>query len=163
VHAGLLPLDPQIATASDWGKATEVTTSIPGFNGLDGGWITAITCPSAGNCVAGGIDNVERDALASSVFLVTEVHGFWGKAIPLPGTPRLNHGDQAGLNQISCSSPGNCGAAGYLSVAYDYGFVYTQPFVVNEVNGTWGKAIEVPGIKPLPLSDGQSAATTAQP
>ncbi len=144
-----------------WGKATEVTTSIPGFNGPDGDWITAITCPSAGNCVAGGIDNVERDALASSVFLVTEVAGIWGKAIPVPGTPKLNQGDQAGLNQISCSSPGNCGAAGYLSVAYDYGFVYTQPFVVNEVNDTWGKTIEVPGIKPLPLSDGQNSATAA--
>jgi hypothetical protein len=144
-----------------WGQATAVTSSIPGFDGPDGDWITAITCPSAGNCVAGGIDNVEHDALSSAVFIVTEVNGTWGQAIPVPGTPKLNQGDQAGLNQISCSSPGNCGVAGYLSVAYGYGFVYTQPFVATEVNGKWSNAIEVPGIKPLPPKDGQSAGTTA--
>ena len=147
-------------TRGTWGTAIEVATSIPGFNGPDGDWITALSCPSAGNCVAGGVDNVERDALASQVFIVTQVHGTWGKAIPVPGTTKINQGDQAWLNQISCSSAGNCGIAGYFSVAYDYGFVYTQPFVVNQVHGTWGKAIEVPGIKPLPLSDGQSAGTT---
>jgi hypothetical protein len=144
-----------------WGQATAVTSSIPDFDGPDGDWITAMTCPSAGNCVAGGIDNVEHDALSSAVFIVTEVNGTWGQAIPVPGTPKLNQGDQAGFNQISCSSLGNCGVAGYLSVAYGYGFVYTQPFVATEVNGKWRDAIVVPGIKPLPPKDGQSAGATA--
>ena len=53
--------------------------------------------------------------------------------------------------------PAICGAVGYYSAAYDFGLVYTQPFVANEANGIWSKAIKVPGIKTLSLSDGQSS------
>jgi hypothetical protein len=147
-------------THGTWGPATEVTTSSPGFNGSDGDWITTMSCPSAGNCVAGGVDNVERDALSASLFIVTQTHGTWGKAIPLPGSDQLNQGDQAGFNQVSCSSAGNCGAVGYISVAYDYGFVYTQPFVASEAHGVWSKLSTVPGIKTLGLSDGQNSQAT---
>jgi hypothetical protein len=144
-------------THGTWGQATEVATKIPGFNFDDGDWITTISCPSAGNCVAGGVDNVERDALAASLFIVSQTGGTWGDAVALPGSDQLNQGDQAGFNQISCSSAGNCGAVGYYSAAYDFGFVYTQPFVANEANGRWSNAIKVPGIKTLSLSDGQGS------
>ena len=142
-----------------WGQAFELQTNIPGFNGPDGDSITVLSCPSAGDCVVGGVDNVEHDALAASVFVASEVHGTWGKAIPVPNSNKLNQGDQGALNQLSCSGAGNCGVAGSISVAYDFGFVYTQPFVATEVNGTWGKAVLVPGLKPLPLSDGEFAET----
>jgi hypothetical protein len=144
-----------------WGTATEVKSGIPGFNADDGDYFSSISCPSAGNCTAGGTDNVEHDALASAIYVVSEVHGKWGKAISLPGTSQLNQGDQGQFNQVSCSSPGNCGVAGVYSATYDYGFIYTQPFVATEVHGTWIKAVSVPGIKVENINVGQEASTTA--
>jgi hypothetical protein len=148
-------------THGTWGPATEVKTKILGFNADDGDWITNISCPSVGNCVAGGQDSVERSALASQVFFVSQTHGTWGEAIPVPGTPKLNQGDQAGIGQITCSSAGSCGAAGWYSAAYAYGFDYTQPFVITQAHGTWGNAIGVPGIKIFPPKDGQFAQAFA--
>ena len=144
-----------------WDTAHELTTTIPGFNADDGDWVTAISCPSAGSCVAGGTDNVEHDALSSSVYIATETRGKWGQAIPLPGSPELNQGDNATISEISCSSAGNCGAAGNYSAAYDNGFEYTQPFVITEARGTWHNMLEVPGIKTSSLSDGQQSETVA--
>jgi hypothetical protein len=42
---------------------------------------------------------------------------------------------------VSCASAGNCSAGG----SYTDNSGHVQVFVVNEVNGTWGKAKEVPG------------------
>jgi hypothetical protein len=47
----------------------------------------------------------------------------------------------AAINSVSCASAGNCGAGGY----YTDGSAGQQAFVVDEVNGTWGTAEEVPG------------------
>jgi len=46
---------------------------------------------------------------------------------------------------VSCASAGNCGAAGFYATNNDL-----QPvFVAGQTNGTWGTAIEVPGINTL--------------
>ena len=45
------------------------------------------------------------------------------------------------MNQVSCASPGNCAATGNYTGAQDH----NQAFVADEKNGTWGRAIEVPG------------------
>jgi hypothetical protein len=147
-------------THGAWGTATEVKTKIPGFNADDGDWITAMSCPSAGNCTAGGEQNVERDAINSSVYVLSEVHGTWGEAILVNGMSKLNQGDYATINQISCSFAGNCGIAGYYSAGPNEDLIYTQPYVADQVKGTWSKAIEVPGIKTIPESQGQNAETT---
>jgi hypothetical protein len=143
-----------------WGTATEVTTKILGFNADDGDWITAMSCPSAGNCTAGGVQNVDQDAINSSVYVLSEVHGTWGQAILLNGMSKLNQGDYASISQVSCSSAGNCGVAGYYSAGPNEDLIYSQPYVANQVKGTWSKAIEVPGIKTVPESQGQNADTT---
>jgi len=46
---------------------------------------------------------------------------------------------------VSCASAGNCSAGGNYKDASDH----VQVFVVNEVNGTWGKAKQVPGAAAL--------------
>jgi hypothetical protein len=51
----------------------------------------------------------------------------------------LNNGTLAGVNSASCASAGNCAVTG----TYDSGA--PAAFVVNENNGSWAKAIEVPG------------------
>jgi hypothetical protein len=60
--------------------------------------------------------------------------GAWGKAHRVPGLMALNKGHSAGVNQVSCASPGNCTATGDYTDAQDH----PQPFVANEKNGTWG-------------------------
>jgi hypothetical protein len=71
--------------------------------------------------------------------------GTWGTAKPLPGLAALNKGGDGVIDSVSCASAGNCGAAGI----YRDGIGRTQVFVANQTNGTWGKAIEVPGIQAL--------------
>jgi hypothetical protein len=125
-----------------WGKAHEV----PGLADLNTGGIagvTSVSCASRGNCSAvGGY----RDAsLQSQAFVVNEVNGTWRTAREMPGLAALNLTGGAGINSVSCVSPGNCGAGGfYKDVAFN-----TQAFVVSEVNGTWRKAMQVPGLAEL--------------
>jgi hypothetical protein len=69
------------------------------------------------------------------------VAGTWRKAIEVPGLGSLNKGGSALLTSVSCASAGNCAAGGF----YSDGSFHTQAFVVSERDGTWGKAIEVPG------------------
>jgi hypothetical protein len=69
----------------------------------------------------------------------------WGKAIEVLGLARLSAGHGGTLNLVSCSSAGNCSAGGN----YTDRLGHQQAFVVNEKNGSWGKAIEVPRLAAL--------------
>ena len=120
-----------------WHPALEV----PGTAALNQGGeavVSSVSCPSAGNCAAGGyyVDSAGR----AQAFVANEVNGTWHPAIEVPGTAALNH-KYAQVYSVSCPSAGNCSAGG----------VYTdssrrhQAFVTSEVNGTWHPAIEVPG------------------
>jgi hypothetical protein len=122
-----------------WGKAIEV----PGVGALNAGGlatVTSVSCSSAGNCSAAGYYTAGPSELA---FVVSQVRGKWGKAIAVPGLAALDQGGGAEASSLSCSSAGNCVATG------DYGSYGDLAFVVSQVNGTWGKAIEVPGIAAL--------------
>jgi hypothetical protein len=73
-------------------------------------------------------------------FTATMANGKWGPAVQVPGSAALNKGGFAQLNSVSCPTAGNCSAGG----SYAASNTSTQPFVVSEKNGTWGKAAEVP-------------------
>ncbi|HEY6496233.1 MAG TPA: hypothetical protein VIZ43_23380 [Trebonia sp.] len=127
-------------TNGTWGTAKQV----PGFPAL-GGEASAdvLSCGSAGNCSAGG--NYTDASGHFQAFVVSEVNGTWGKATEVPGTATLNQGGDAHLGAVSCASAGNCSAGGsYFDASGN-----TQLFVVNEANGTWGTAEEVPGTAAL--------------
>ena len=124
-----------------WGRAIEA----PGTAALNQGGdarIASVSCVSAGNCGAGGF--YTDSSGHEQVFVASEVNGSWGKAIEVPGTAALNHGN-ANIDSVSCGSAGNCGAGG---IYRDHSF-HQQVFVVSEVNGTWHTAIEVPGTAAL--------------
>jgi hypothetical protein len=125
-----------------WGKAKEVPGTDRRNQGGDAELFT-VSCSSAGNCSGGG-DYADGDGL-SQAFVVSQVHGTWGKAKEVPGTATLNKGGSAGISSVSCTSAGNCSAAG----GYDGARGNGQAFVVSQVNGTWGKAKEVPGTATL--------------
>jgi len=124
-----------------WGIAAPV----PGLAALNlGGFalITSISCASPGNCTAVGL---YRDGQSTQAFAVSQVNGTWGQAIEVPGTSALNTGGYAAVTAVSCASAGNCTAIG--NVADSGQFAY--PFVVSQVNGSWGSATKIPGMTAL--------------
>ena len=129
-------------TSGSWGTAQEA----PGSAALNAGGYAAIdsvSCPSAGNCAAGGwyeeAPRSPRSPIEIQAFVADETGGSWGTAREVPGSAALNSGGYAAVNSVSCASAGNCVAAG---------FVYSsqaQAFVAGETGGSWGTAQEVAG------------------
>jgi hypothetical protein len=107
-----------------WGKAR----AVPGLAALNtGGYaqISSVSCASPGNCSAGGFYGVPSGlgCCTSHGFVVSQVNGKWGRALPVRGISEIG--------EVSCASAGNCSAAGGL--------------VVSQVNGTWGSATRITG------------------
>lgn len=129
------------AGTDSWGTAIEV----PGIAALgtsDGSTLESLSCPSSGNCAAGGL---YTGAAGRQAWVADETGGKWGQAIEVPGTAALNTGDEAEVNSVSCSSTGNCAAGG----SYFDSSGHDQAFVADETGGVWGNAIEVPGTAAL--------------
>jgi hypothetical protein len=123
----------------------QAATAVPGLAALDHGAnanLQSVSCTSPGNCSAGG--GYSAPTGIGQAFVVDEIHGIWHTAVKVPGITRLNHGGAA-ITRISCVSPGNCSAGGQ----YQDTAGRTQAFAVNEVNGTWHKAMAIPGIVAL--------------
>ena len=130
------------ASPPTWGKATEV----PGTAALNSGgsaWVSSVSCAGAGDCAAGGRYRDGSDHWQA--FVVSEANGTWRAAIEVPGTAALNSGGQAEVFSVSCGAAGDCAAGGW----YADGSGHFQAWVVNETNGTWGNAKEVPGTAAL--------------
>jgi hypothetical protein len=135
-----------------WHRAMEV----PGTAALNKSGIAAadsVSCASAGNCLVGGSYRARSDHL--EVFVASLRNGTWHRAIELPGSAALNTGRAAGVDAVSCASAGNCAAAGYYYEASGA----VQAFVASQRNGTWHKAIEVPGT--AALNKGRNAAAAS--
>ena len=114
--------------AASRGRAIEV----PGLGALNRGDqvdIPSVSCASAGNCAAGGY----YDSHGQHGFVAAEKNGRWGPATREPGPRTLN----GAVNAVSCAPAGGCTAGGN----YD-----GRGFVVSEMSGTWGRAVELPGM-----------------
>jgi D-alanine-D-alanine ligase-like ATP-grasp enzyme len=137
-------------TNGTWGTAKEVpgTANQAGF-----AQTLSVSCASAGNCSAGG--NYADSSGNGQAFVVSETDGAWGASEEVPGIATLNQGGNATTQAVSCGAAGNCAAVG----SYNAGAGQTQAFVVNETNGTWGTAEEVPGT--ATLNQGGNAITNA--
>ena len=120
-----------------WGAEIGVPGVSGGLNMTGFAEVNAVSCSSAGNCSIGG-DYADGD-FAIQAFVDDETGGTWGTAIAVPGAIDLNAGDEASVDAISCSSPGNCGAGG----AYGDAGGNNQAFVVAESGGRWDEATEV--------------------
>jgi Bacterial Ig-like domain (group 3) len=141
-------------------------TAIPGaINPL------SISCPSAGNCVAGGSYLAGgQPSQGFQAFVMAEHNGTWGALLPVPGLAGLNIGQSAGIESMSCSAPGDCGAGGYYAAKKVTKIAKPakraeptkidqpppapgQAFVVTETDGIWGRAEAVPGSSALAAPD----------
>lgn len=115
-------------TNGKWGKAREVPGIAKLNTGLDG-WVTTISCPTAGSCVAGGFYGVgkpDEKIYDLQAFIVSEFHGRWSGARNIPGLLKLNRGQSASVDTVSCSVPGRC------SVSGGYADAKSRAFVVSE-------------------------------
>ena len=123
---------------------------VPGLADLSPGvneTLTAISCTGPGDCTAGGADNSNDPTHAfgtNQAWVASEASGTWSSAEAVPGTAALNTSAGADTTAVSCSSPGNCVAAGYAAYQYNQAAGGTAGFVINQVNGTWGTARPVP-------------------
>jgi hypothetical protein len=136
-----------------WGNA-QVPPGLAALNTDQDAGITTVSCPSAGNCAAGGFyqtDVVDADGgYPLQAFVVNHANGRWGTAEEVPGSAALNGGWDASVLSVSCSSAGNCSAGGYLQPVPDMGcdppgarqpsYDCAGSFVVSEKNGRWGTA-----------------------
>jgi hypothetical protein len=128
-------------TPGTWRTAVQVPGTAALNKAGDAG-IASVSCASPGNCSAGGFYATGSFLVKTlHAFAVSEVRGSWGRALEVPGTAALNTGGDAEINSVSCASAGNCGAGGF----YTDRSGRAQAFVVSQVKGAWGKAIEVPG------------------
>jgi hypothetical protein len=128
------------AVVVGWGDAQAVTGPDRRYVGLN-----SVSCSGPGDCAAGGWYTDSQDKYQG--FVMDEKNGSWGSAQPVPGLVALNKGEDADVFTVSCASPGNCAAAGNYSAGTD-GY-QTRPFVVDEKNGSWGTAAEVPGVEAI--------------
>jgi PASTA domain-containing protein len=129
-------------TKGRWGKAIEVP-GLAKLNSAGDATVTAISCAAPGKCAAGGYTAVGN--FTQQAFLVSERNGRWSKAIEVPGISALDLGSDAFVTSVSCAPSGHCAATGL----YTPGYAGQEAFVVDETNGTWGNAIDVPGLATL--------------
>lgn len=135
---------PRPAVSRDgWGYAIRV----PGMATLDTGdsaGVSSASCAAPGDCTVVGAYTISG-FYHSEVYVISQVRGTWGKAVELPGLAALDKQRPAGVGSVSCASPGNCGTGGSYQDRQGHG----QPFIASQVHGTWGKALEIPGLATL--------------
>ncbi len=141
-----------IEAGGTWGNA-EVVPGLAALDAESGGEVDAVSCAGTTSCVVGG--NYKDSSGSYQAFVEDESDGSWKPAVVVPNSTTLNNGGSAATLSTSCSSPGNCAATG----AYTDNQGNVQAFVVNEVAGTWGNAIEIAGVQAL-NQDGFSLGET---
>jgi len=117
-----------------WGTAAQIPRSAHIEDS-----ISSVSCGSPGNCSAGGFVRVRGRTQA---VIADEKNGAWGSLQVVPGSGALNVGGSAQVTSVSCPSAGNCTAAGSFGLRAPE---TSEAFVVSEIHGTWGSAIELPG------------------
>jgi hypothetical protein len=133
----------QAFLVSERGGTWRPAFQVPGLAALNAGGsasIETVSCPSAGNCAAGGY--YEDDDSLWHAFVVGEQHGVWGQAMPVIGTASPSQEPSgAAVDSISCASEGNCTAGGYDTTASGA----IQAIVLTEHDGRWGRKSAVLG------------------
>ena len=128
---------------------------VPGLQSLNTGGgvaVSALSCPSAGNCaLAGSYTAGALPAVPSTqLFVASERDGTWQKAEPVPGYGKLDTGGQPRIVSMSCGAPGDCALVGlYALKSTSVDDIWWDPFLATETDGTWSAAREVPGYAAL--------------
>ena len=155
--------DEEAFVASEVDGTWQPAIEVPGIATLNAGGSSAIftvSCAVPTSCT--GVGNYADATGNQQAFVVDEVNGTWASAEEAPGTAALNVGGLASLNDVACTSPGNCDAGGYYSQrAPTQTTVSEQPFVIDEVAGEWNDAQEVPGSASLNVGTNAQILSTS--
>jgi hypothetical protein len=109
------------------------------------------------SAIARSAPSADRASLDGAIGLSATATGIWNKALAIPGIASLPYyGGHSVLTSISCATAGNCSAGGYYA-----GNDADNAFLVDEVNGVWGKAHVVPNIANLSGVDTSEVLTTS--
>lgn len=140
ILSALLPLTLAVpagaATPPRW-QVAKIAVLPSGATGLPSGFLPALSCPSAGNCGAGGA--FEDNSANTEGLVLNEVNGTWKKAVKLLAPTGASGDPLLTVDSISCGSNSNCVAAGnYADKAGD-----SLSFVAVEVRGVWTKSREI--------------------
>lgn len=131
-----------------WGAAVQVPGSAtPNKGGF--AELNSVSCPTAGNCSAGG--SYAPSNTSTQPFVLTEKKGTWGEAIEVPGSATLNTGKDMFVTEVSCVFPGKCSATGDFRTSNHSQGVW----VASQKGGTWGQAGTIAGLSGL-ASGGQA-------
>ena len=148
----------QAFTISETGGVWSTAAELPGIATLNAGGASAVfgvSCTASGSCAAVG--NYTDSASHEQAFVADEVGGTWGSIQEAPGSAALNVAGAANLNEVSCTSPGNCDGGGFYSDTASS----SQALVIDEVDGTWGSAQEAPGTAALNAQGNATVLTTS--
>jgi len=140
----------QTQTNGSWATAVPVTFGANVQNTSEFGWLESVSCSSAGNCVgAGWFRNPAGDTEA---FTQTQTNGSWATAVPVTfGANVQNTRPDSYFFSTSCSSAGNCIAAGiFKNAAGDYE-AFTQ-----SITGS----IEAPPVAPPVVTPAPTVVTS---
>jgi hypothetical protein len=85
----------------------------------------------------------------AAVIGTAPAQGTWGSAEQVPGLAALAGTGASGVSSMSCATAGNCSAGGSYQIGGANQCCQSEAFVVSQVDGTWGTALEVPGIASL--------------
>ena len=122
--------------APTWKKATLLALPT-GATGIYSGYLPALACPSANNCLASGeysdASGVVRGLLAE------EVNGVWKTPATLQAPTGAVLADGVTIYGAACGSVGNCSVVGTYTDAHSSQLSFTD----DEVAGVWAKAATV--------------------
>jgi hypothetical protein len=124
-----------------WGEYED----IPGLrevNTYGDATATSLSCTSIGNCVLGGYYSLDYEE--TEAFVATQTDGVWGSYENIPGLNEANVGTGAEVDQVSCTSDGECTASGsYRGSSSSIAFVATQ------TNGVWSHYEDILGLQAI--------------
>jgi hypothetical protein len=123
-----------------WADATEVTTVAALTSSGGYAVIRALSCQAGGTCTGAG--SYRDSSNAEQAFVVSESEGTWATPVQPASSATFPDESTANFQTISCSSNGNCAAAG----GYYETTGASQPIVAAESGGTWTDAVVVPGV-----------------
>ena len=112
--------------AGTWANAIALPGSITTNGGHSG--INAVSCATGNYCVAAG--ETSTDQFSDRATVDVDLFGTWQQAMLIPG---LGMSSSQALS-VSCPTVGNCTVVGWYRDSSNA----RQPFVEDEVNGSWG-------------------------
>ena len=139
-------------TNGKWGTAAPLA-GMTALNKAGAGELDLLSCASAGNCTAGGIEGINdgyNSGGGGQPLVATETAGHWGSAQLIPGMARLNAGPDGWVTSLSCAAPGDCAAGGSFGIGQNGQRIYSYgAFLVFQVHGTWQTVGYLPGLHAL--------------